>query len=75
MNLDDHILRVLTAAPRNARPVTIGDLAREFGISPALVLPAARRLVADGLATPAMIQVRGVPTLHGLLPLQRRDPG
>ena len=68
VNLDNHILQIL-AARSSTRPVTISDLARQFGISPTVVLPTARRLVDDGLATPAMVTVHGIPTLHGLLPL------
>jgi hypothetical protein len=68
VNLDNHILQIL-AARSSTRPVTISDLARQFGISPTVVLPTARHLVDNGLARPAMITVHGVPTLHGLLPL------
>jgi hypothetical protein len=67
MNIDDHILRVLTNRGGDGRPVTIGDLSREFGVSAVVVRLAARRLVADGRATPNMVDVRGVPTLRGLL--------
>lgn len=74
MDLDSHILQVLSATPQAARPVTIGDLARRFGVSPMVVLPAAHRLVDTGLARPAMVDVHGVPTLRGLLPLQPATP-
>jgi hypothetical protein len=75
VNLDNHILQVLDAEPRNARPVTIGDLSRQFGISPTVVLNAARRLVDSGQAAPAIVDVHGVPTLRGLVPLPgRRRP-
>jgi hypothetical protein len=69
MDIDQHILKVLSSGSATGRPVTIGDLARSFGISPVVILPAARRLVEDGLAAPSMVNVHGVPTLHGLLPL------
>ena len=66
MNVDEHILEIL--ATTNRRPLTIGDVAGRLGISPTIVLPAARRLVGHRLASPSFIQVHGIPTLHGLLP-------
>ncbi len=69
MNLDQHILEMLDNQAGGSRPLTISDFARRFGVSPIIVLPAARRLVEDGLAAPSTVLVRGVPTLHGLLPL------
>jgi hypothetical protein len=69
MNLDNHILQVVAAAPQGSRPVTIGDLARQFGVSATLVVPAARRLVDSGQVRPVMTDVHGVPTLRALLPL------
>lgn len=74
MDLDSHIMQVLGAMPKAARPVTIGDLARRFGVSPGVVLPAARRLVDTGLARAALVDVHGVPTLRGLLPLSPVGP-
>jgi hypothetical protein len=35
---------------------------------------AARRLVDDHLAEPFMVDVHGVPTLHGLKPAVSRQP-
>ena len=67
VNLDNHILNTLRARAADDRPVTIGDLARQLGANPAVVLDAARRLVDNGQATPSMISVHGVPTLRGLL--------
>jgi hypothetical protein len=66
VHVDKRILEIL--ATTSGRPPTIGDLAGRLGISPTIVLPAARRLVDDGLASPSFIQVHGIPTLHGLLP-------
>lgn len=74
MDLDSHILQVLSVTPKTARPVTIGDFARRFGVSPAVVLPAAHRLVDTGQARPAMVDVHGVPTLRGLMPCQNVTP-
>ena len=68
MDIDQHILNILAATPAGGRPVTIGDFARHFGVGSVVVLPAARRLVDNGLALPAMVDVQGVPTLRGLLP-------
>jgi Mn-dependent DtxR family transcriptional regulator len=69
MNIDQHILTMLSARTRRDTPVSISDLARRFGVSPVIVLPAARRLVDDGLAEPWMVDIRGVATLRGLLPV------
>jgi transposase-like protein len=66
MNLDNHILQVLNAAHTGARPVTIGDLAREFGVSAPLLVSAARRLIESGQVRPVMVDVHGVPTLRAL---------
>lgn len=52
----------------DARPATMGDLARRFGVSPDLVAKCARQMVDKGIASPSMITVHGVPTLHGLMP-------
>jgi hypothetical protein len=62
------ILTVLQGMNSAGRPATFGDLARRFGVSSDLVALHARQLVADGRAQPSMINVRGVPTLHGLMP-------
>jgi hypothetical protein len=73
MNIDDHILLVLASGAARRRPVTIGDFARRFGVSPRIVLPAAQRLVENGLAVPSTVLVHGVPTFHGLMPLPEAD--
>jgi hypothetical protein len=72
VNIDEHILQALAATP--AQTLTIGDLARQFGVSTMVVLPAARRLVDDGLARPSFVQVHGVPTLRGLLAAPSSTP-
>jgi DNA-binding MarR family transcriptional regulator len=69
LDIDQHIMRVLATATTPSRPVTIGDLARQFGVSPTVVVPAARRLLDNGLASPFIVKVHGVPTLRGLVPL------
>jgi hypothetical protein len=68
INQELQILTVLQGMNASARPATFGDLARRFGVSSDLISLHARQLVADGRAQPSMINVRGVPTLHGLLP-------
>lgn len=68
VDLDTQILKVLRATKATDRPTTIGDLARRFGLSAAIIHASARRMVDAGVAQPSMIEIRGVPTLHGLLP-------
>jgi len=65
VNIDEHILKSLAAG---GRLLTIGDLAREFGIDPRIVVSAAHRIVDDGLARASYVEVHGVSTLHGLAP-------
>lgn len=67
-DIDQHILQALAAGAPGGPPITINDLARRFGLSALAVRPAARRLVEGGLATASLVDVKGVPTLHGLLP-------
>ena len=74
MNLDNHILQNLATVPDGKRAITIGDLAREFGVSTGLVLSAARRLVERGAAKPVMVDVHGVPTLRALRPARAAEP-
>jgi hypothetical protein len=66
VNVNGRILEILATA--SGRPLTTGDLAGYLGIGPTIVLPAARRLVDDSLASPSFIQVHGTPNVHGLLP-------
>ena len=73
MNIDDHILLVLASGAARRRPMTIGDFARRFGVSPRIVLPAAQRLVENGLAAPSMVLVHGVPTFHEAYAVARGD--
>jgi DNA-binding Lrp family transcriptional regulator len=68
VDLDTQILKVLRAMNPGDRPATIGDLARRFGLSAAIILASARRMVDAGTAKPSMIEIHGVRTLHGLLP-------
>lgn len=74
MNLDNLMLQTLQARTAAERALTIGDFARQLGANPAVILAAARRLVASGQAAPAMVSVHGVPTLRGLLPLPPTTP-
>jgi hypothetical protein len=69
MNIDQEILQMLQGRSVADRPLTIGDFARRFGASPQIIVGAARRLVDGQLAEPCMVDVHGVPTLHGLRPV------
>jgi hypothetical protein len=69
MNIDEHMLEILSARVGFDQPVTMNDFARRFGISKMVVKPAAARLVDAGLAVPSTVLVNGVPTLQGLLAL------
>ncbi|HEX8303629.1 MAG TPA: hypothetical protein VF612_02035 [Jatrophihabitans sp.] len=68
-DMELQILTVLQGMNASGRPATFGDLARAFGVSSDLIALHAKQLVAEGRAQPSMINVRGVPTLHGLMPL------
>ena len=73
MDIDQQILQILNARSPESRPLTISDFARSFGANPQIIVSAARRLVASKLAEPYMVNVHGVPTLHGLLPQQSKS--
>jgi hypothetical protein len=66
--MERQILTVLQGMKASGRPATFGDLARRFGVSSDLIALHAKQLVAEGRAEPSMITVRGVATLHGLMP-------
>ncbi|HEX8094133.1 hypothetical protein [Jatrophihabitans sp.] len=68
INMELQILTVLQGMNASGRPATFGDLARRFGVSSELIALHAKQLVADGRAQPSMVNLRGVPTLHGLMP-------
>jgi hypothetical protein len=69
MNIDELILQRLRSRTSQSPPMTIGDFSREFGATRQVILGAARRLVADKLAQPSMVDDHGISTLHGLRPL------
>ena len=69
MDLDQQMLRMLQRRTAQDRAMTIGDFARDFGANPQTIASAARRLVDYHLATPFMVDVHGVSTLYGLLPI------
>jgi hypothetical protein len=50
VNVDEHILEILVTT--SGGPLTIGGFAGRLGISLTIVLPAARRLVDHGPASP-----------------------
>ena len=68
IDMEVQILTVLQGMNAAGRPATFGDLARRFGVSSDLIALHAKHLVAEGLAQPSMVTIRGVPTLHGLMP-------
>ena len=72
MDLEEQILKVLRGMGANDRPATISFLARRFGASAPLVAGCAREMVDRGVAQPSMIDVRGTPTLHGLMPQPKK---
>jgi hypothetical protein len=74
VDLESQILKVLSSMKPGDRPATFGDLARRFGLSAGLISGYARQLVDKGMAAPSMVIQRGVPTLHGLLPLPVAPP-
>jgi hypothetical protein len=74
VELTEQILNVLRATPTRDRPLTISDLARRFGANPKLIAGCARQLVDNGSAVASMVDVRGVPTLHGLMPQLESTP-
>ena len=66
--MEQQILVRLQGMKATDRPLTLGDIARQFGVGHAVAARCARLMVDGGLAKPAMLPVRGTPTLHGLLP-------
>jgi hypothetical protein len=67
LDLEQHILKVLRSKKSGDRPVTIGDLSRQLGVSSPVILSCSRQMVSRGSAEPSMLLVNGVQTLHGLL--------
>jgi hypothetical protein len=72
--MEQHILALLRVRKAGDRPLTFGDIARQSGASYDSIARCARLMVDTGLAKPAMIPVRGTPTLHGLLPQPAAEP-
>ena len=67
LDLEQHILLLLQGMRSEARPATVGDLSRRFGVSSQLVRSCITQMVDRGVAQPSMVDVKGVPTLHGLM--------
>jgi hypothetical protein len=74
LDMEQQILVLLRGRKAGDRPLTFGDVARQFGVSYDSVARCAQLMVDTGLAKPAMIPVRGTPTLHGLLPQPAAEP-
>lgn len=75
IDIERQILTVLQGIDANSKPATLSDLARRFGVSSQLISLHAKHLIADGKAEGSMVLVRGVPTLHGLLPQLKPTAG
>ena len=73
-DMEQQILALLRGMKAGDRPLTFGDIARQFGVSYDSVARCAQLMVDTGVATAAMIPVRGTPTLHGLLPQPAAEP-
>lgn len=71
--MEQQILVRLQGMKVSDRPLTFGDIARQFGVGYAVAERCAHLMVDAGLAKPAMLPVRGIPTLHGLLPQPRAE--
>lgn len=74
MDMEQQILKLLRGRRAGQRPLTFGDVARQFGVSYDSVARCARLMVDTGVAKPVMIPVRGTPTLHALLPQTVAEP-
>jgi hypothetical protein len=72
--MEQHIFALLRGMKAGDRPLTFGDIARQVGVSYDSIARCARLMVDAGLAEPAMVPVRGTPTLHGLLPQPAAEP-
>jgi len=71
--MEQQILVRLQGMKATDRPLTFGDIARQFGVGYAMAARCAQLLVDAGLAKPAMRPGGGTPTLHGLLPQPGTD--
>jgi len=66
--MERQILTVLQGMQVSGKPATFAHLARQFGVSTQLIAIHAKRLISEGRAEPSMVTIRGIETLHGLLP-------
>lgn len=73
-SLEQEVLQLLSGPRTDASPVTLGSLARRFGVSTALMTSCAQQMVSKGVAEPATVMRHGVKTLHGLMPQQVVTP-
>ncbi|MGI8527865.1 MAG: hypothetical protein ACR2KO_00160 [Geodermatophilaceae bacterium] len=67
LDLEQQILKILRGMKSGDRPATFGDLSRRLGVSSPVIVGCTRQMVRSGVAQPAMITVKGVQELHGLL--------
>jgi Mn-dependent DtxR family transcriptional regulator len=73
-SLADVVLKALRESSPDRGPISLADLARRFGVSPALITSCAKQLVAEGLVEPTMAIHRGVPAIQSLAPLRTAEP-
>jgi hypothetical protein len=67
-DLEREILTVLQTMRADGAPASFALLARRCGATPGLIASCARQMIDKGTAQPAMVNSRGVATLHGLMP-------
>jgi hypothetical protein len=73
-SLEQEVLELLGGTRADGTPITLGYLARRFGVSTALMTSCAQQIVSKGKAEPAMVMKQGTKTLHGLMPQLALEP-
>jgi Mn-dependent DtxR family transcriptional regulator len=73
-SLSDVVLKALRDSSPDRGPLSLADLARRFGVSPALITSCAKQLVAEGLVEPTMAMHRGVLAIQSLAPIRTAEP-
>jgi hypothetical protein len=68
IDIERQIITVLQGMQVSGKPATFAYLARQFGVSKEMIELHAKHLISQGRAEPSMVTIRGVETLHGLLP-------
>jgi Mn-dependent DtxR family transcriptional regulator len=73
-SLSDVVLKALRDSSPDRGPLSLADLARRFGVSPALITSCAKQLVAEGSVEPTMAMHRGVLAIQALAPIRTAEP-